>query len=200
MGRIAILGAGGRLGTRLVSEALAAELTVHAVTRDPTKLHFANERFNVFKGDLETGVGLERAVSGCRWVVSAVSSSRPSDCVAHLLKAIGTRWVDRLVFVSRADDTVPAHGLARLSSMVNRKQVAHELSSAVDLLRVSGLPWLIIKTTGLTDETAGKQVVWGGEALPGKISRADLARFILKALDQPEWNMRELNVGTHTGR
>jgi putative NADH-flavin reductase len=88
MQKIAILGAGGKLGTRLVHEALSNELHVNAVTRDPTKLGIAHANFNVFKGDAEKGEGLDRAVLGCRYVVSVVSSPRPPDCVAHLLKAM----------------------------------------------------------------------------------------------------------------
>ena len=194
MGKIAILGAGGKLGTRLVHEALAQEMQVNAVTRDPKKLRLANANFNVFQGDTEKGEGLESAVLGCRWVVSVVSSNQPSTCVANLLKALKQRWVDRLVFVARSDDTVPAHGLSKLSGILHRKEVAKDLGTALELLQVSGLPYLVLRTTGLTDGPGGKEVLAGAD---GHVSRVDLARFILNVLNAPEWGFRDAIVGTH---
>jgi hypothetical protein len=171
------------------------------VTRDPKKVHAANEHLSVYKGDVEKDVGLHEALVGCRYVVSVVSSSRPSDCVANVVKAIGLRKVERVIFVSRADDTVPSHGLSEKFSLVvgHRKQdVAHDLSNSIDLLRDSGLPYVVLKTNGLTDEPFGKDVVVGdvGAPPPGRIGRADLARFILGILEAPEWAMREATVGT----
>jgi len=117
MSKLAVLGASGRLGMQLIHQALSQDLEVHALTRDPKKVHGANERLTVFKGDLEKDLGVHEAVVGCKYVVSVVSSPHPSDCVAHLVKAIGMRKVERVVFVSRADDTVPSHGLSeRLAS------------------------------------------------------------------------------------
>ncbi len=100
--------------------------------------------------------------------------------------------------LSRADDTIPAHGLAKFTPVINRKKVAHELASAIDLLRVSGLPWLVLRVTGLTDDAAGHPFETGDQVLPGKVSRIELAKFILRTRSEPELNMRELNVGSRT--
>jgi uncharacterized protein YbjT (DUF2867 family) len=196
---VAVIGASGRLGGRLVLEALALDLRVNAVSRDPSRLHVANEHFNAFQGDLEKGQGIEKAVLGCRWVVSAISSQHPSTCVANLIKAINFRGVERIVFIARADDTVPSHGLGeRLGSLLGKKQVGEDISGAVDLLRVSGLPYLVLKTNGLTDESGGKELVTAepGQRPPGKLSRADLARFVFRVVERPEYACRELTVGT----
>ncbi|MDP1829631.1 MAG: SDR family oxidoreductase [Archangium sp.] len=201
MSKIAILGAGGRLGGRLVHEALDRQMRVNALTRDPTRLRIANELCNVFKGNVETGEGVEAALAGCRWVVSAVSSPHPADFVSRLVKAHNVRKVDRLVFVSRADDTVPVHGFQeRLASVIGHRtrDVARDIAAAHELLEVSGLPWLVLKTNGLTDDAGGKQVVTSepGQPRPGPVSRVDLARFILGVIDAPGWHSREVNVGT----
>jgi uncharacterized protein YbjT (DUF2867 family) len=196
--RVAVIGASGRLGGRLVLEALGLDLRVNAVSRDPSKLRVANERFNAFQGDLEKGQGIDKAVVGCRWVVSAMSSSQPSTCVANLIKAISFRGVERIVLIGRADDTVPAHGLSgRVGALLGKKQVAQDIAGAVELLQVSGLPYLVLKTNGLTDDAGGKEVVTSEthQPPPGKISRVDLARFVFRVVDQPEWACRAVNVG-----
>ncbi len=199
MSKIAILGAGGRLGTRLVTEALGQALRVNALTRDPGKLHFANDNFNVFKGNVETGEGLGPALAGCRWVVTSLSSTHPSECVSHLVKTLSSRPVDRLLFVARADGTVPAHGLSKFSSLVGHKKqdVAHDLTSALELLEVSGMPFTVLRTDSITDGPGGHPVVASeGRQAPGKVSRIDLARFILSVLHLPEWNLRDAQVGS----
>jgi hypothetical protein len=117
------------------------------------------------------------------------------------VKAHNVRKVERLVFVSRADDTVPVHGLKeRLASVIGHRNrdVAQDIAAALQLLELSGLPWLVLKTPGLTTDAGGKQVISSepGGPRPGPVSRVDLARFIVGILDAPGWQFREVSVGT----
>jgi hypothetical protein len=156
---------------------------------------------NVFQGNVETGEGLD-ALLGCRWVVTSISSTHPSECVSHLVKKLSGRPVERLLFVARADGTVPTQGLgSKFSSFLGgnaKRDVAHDLAAALELLQVSGLPFSVLRTNGITDDPGGKPVLVDQVTRPplGKISRIDLARFILKALDDPEWNLLDANVGS----
>ena len=182
-------------------EALAQQLRVNALTRHPAKLHVANEDVNVFQGNVETGEGLD-ALLGCRWVITSISSTHPSECVSHLVKKLSGRPVERLLVVARADGTVPTHGLgSKFSSFMggsSKKDVAHDLTAALELLQVSGLPFSVLRTNGITDEPGGHPVLVDEVNKPalGKISRIDLARFIFKALEDPEWSLRDANVGS----
>ncbi len=200
MSRIAILGASGGLGTLLVSDALRAGLRVNALTREPKRVKMANENLTVFQGDADTGVGLARLVTGCRFVVSAVASARPSDAVAHVIQAVGLKKVERLVFVSRLGGAQP-HGVKGLLSTLvkpKNKDVEQDLGVALDLVRLSGLAYVVLHTAGLTDERPGRGVafsdVGAGGPPPQPLGRADLSRFILKLLEEPGWNCREVTV------
>jgi uncharacterized protein YbjT (DUF2867 family) len=203
--RIAILGASGNLGGKLVDAALGAGWQVHALTRDPRHIRKANENLTIYKGDLELGEGLESFVAGCRFVICAVTSSRTAECMAHLVRAIGWKKMDRLVFVSRlgvGDSELQARKasgmLASLMPRV-RKGLYDDLGHAEELLRLSGLPYSIFRTTELTDDPLGHELAAVDaqtEAPPSRVGRADLARFILQSLEEPNWNLVEVTVGT----
>jgi uncharacterized protein YbjT (DUF2867 family) len=205
MSRLAILGASGNLGGHLLAGALASGWQVHALTRDPRSIRRANENLTIYKGDLERGEGLESFLSGCRFVVCAVTTAHAAACMAQLVKAIGWKKVDRLVYVSWlgvGDSEVQARKatglLAPLRPLV-RRSLYEDVGRAEALLRLSGLPYSIFRTTELTDEPPGQEVAAvtaKSEQLPASVGRADLARFILQTLEDPGWNLQEATVGT----
>jgi uncharacterized protein YbjT (DUF2867 family) len=205
MSRIAILGASGNLGGLLLTYALGAGWQVHALTRDPRRIRKANENLTVYKGDLERGEGLESFVTGCRFVLYAVTSAHTAECMAQLVRAIGWKKMDRLVFVSRlgvGDSDIQARKasgmLASLMPRV-RRGLYDDIGHAEELLRLSGLPYSIFRTTELTDDAPGHElaaVKAQSDELPSRVGRADLARFIIQSLEDPGWNLQEVTVGT----
>lgn len=204
MSQIVILGASGKLGSHLLTEALDAGWLVHALSRDPSRIRRANERLTLYQGDAESGVGLEVAISGSRYVIFAVDSSHPADCVAHIIKAVGLKAIERLIFISRR---VPVTGslssAGKLASLLPkvRRNISAELDRAAELLRLSGLPYCIFRATELTEEAPGHELVItrDSEAPPGPLSRADFARFIIHSLSDRAWNLKEVTVGTKGG-
>ncbi len=200
MSRIAILGASGGLGSLLVHEALDAGMNVNALTRNPRRLTMANEHLNVFEGDVDSGRGLEQLIAGCRFVVSVAASPNPADAVSHVIKAVGLKRVDRVVFVSRLGGP-QAHGVKGLLTALVKpraREVEHDLGDALELVRVSGLDYVVIHTVGLTDARAGHGVsfsdVGSGGLPPTPVGRHDLAHFILMTLTAPGWSCREVLV------
>ena len=204
MSRIAILGASGHLGDLLLTEALDAGWLVSALARDPGRIRKANERLTLFQGDADRGQGLEAAVTGCRYIIYAVDSSRPSESVAHLVQAVGWKVVERIILVSRLEATGAGgrrtRGLRILRKLLPkpaRRVLFGDVSHAEQLLRVSGLPYCIFRVVELTDEPHGQEVVVAEatEPPPGPVGRADLARFVIRSLGDRSWNLREVTVG-----
>lgn len=205
MSRIAIVGANGALGRVLTQEALTRDLRVNAVTRDATKLHAANENLSVYQADADTGEGLAAALKGCRFIVSTVGSERPSDCVGNIVRVAAPKKVDKLVFVSRLGGTQP-HGVKAVFSKFGAgkqkaQAVQHDLGVALDLVRLSGLNYVVLNVAALSDEAPGRRlgVTDVGVAGPsaGVVGRADLARFILSVLEDPAWSCREVQLHPH---
>ncbi len=204
MSQVAILGATGRLGRRLIAAAIDKGYRVKALARDPLKIRSANESLTVFEGDAESGEGLDVVVRGCRFVISALGSTRPvmTKCVANLLPQLNNGVLERFVFISwmGVGDSAAQHAGERgwrLLQRFARKAMFADIGRAEGIVRMSRLPYVILRPTLLTDGHLTRQVaaVSAQEAPPGRISRADLAWFVLKILEEPGWERAEATVG-----
>jgi uncharacterized protein YbjT (DUF2867 family) len=209
--RIAILGASGGLGTQLVTTALEGGFEVSALVRSPEKITRANYNLTLIKGDAGSGEDIRTAVEGCRFVLSAMGSTKPvmRACVRNLVKELQPiKSLKRLIFVSwlgAGDSVMQAQGVSELRSVITRathKKMFEDISRAEDTIRVSRLPYVILRPTRLTDggPTDSTVAVDAKEVPPGPISRVDLARFVLRILEEPGWEGREVTVGSKSLR
>jgi len=201
MSQIAILGASSPLGGHLVAEAIDAGWLVHGLARDPSLVRKANERLTLYQGDAEKDDGLEPIVTGCRYIIYAPETAHPASGVGHLLRAVGWKMVERIVFISRAPSPPApvrkaAGVLAALLPKVGRGLVG-DLETAEELLRLSGLPYCVFRVVDLTDEAPGQELVAAlpNEPQPGPVGRVDLARFVVRSLSDRGWNLKEVTVG-----
>ena len=207
MSRIAILGASGRLGWQLVTSALERGFEVSALVRSPEKITSANYNLTLIEGDAGSAENIQPAVEGCRFVLSAMGSSKPvmTACVRNLVQELEpVKSLKRFIFVSwlgAGDSAMQAQGVSELRSVINRathKKMFEDISRAEDTIRVSRLPYVILRPTRLTDDgPADSTVAVGAEEVPpGPISRVDLARFVFQILEEPGWERREVTVGS----
>jgi uncharacterized protein YbjT (DUF2867 family) len=201
--RIAILGASSKLGQQLISRAIEAEHRVNALTRDARNIQRANEALSVFVGDAETGEGLGPLLAGCSVVISAINSPQLAQCTTHLVKALTghpklERWIV-LSWVGVGDTAAQAtRTSAELGTLRRRieRPMYEEIGRAEGIVRTSRLPWVLLRCTRLTDDV-GKEVVATDATAdpPRRVGRADLARFIIGSLEEPNWVHREASVG-----
>lgn len=206
--RIAILGASCKLGDRLAARALELGFRVNAMSRTPEKIKRHAEAVNVYRGDAASGVGLEAALASCKNVVFAIASELPviAQCAANVVRQLqNNTMLARLVFISCArHDEDKAHPpkkeglLSRLMHPAQRKVHWDDLTEAAGIVSLSGLSYVILRTTPLVDEPSKHPVVAAPHhpAPPGKVSRHDLAHYVLDLVNQPTWAAGELVVGT----
>jgi len=207
MSHIAILGATGGLGTHLVTVALDNGFEVRALVRDPEKFTRTNYNLTVIKGDAGSGADVRAAIRTCRFVLSALGSRKPemANCVRNLVKELqALKLLQRFIFVSwlgAGDSAIQAQGVSELRSTITRamrKKMFEDITRAEDIIRASPLPYVILRPTrltnaGMTDSTVA---VDAKETPPGPISRVDLARFVLRILEEPGWERKEMTVGS----
>lgn len=86
MARIALFGATGMIGSRILGEALDRGHDVVAVVRDPAKLSRIDPALRVMTGDVLAPASVISAVSGRGVVVSAVGGGH-GDAAGHLATA-----------------------------------------------------------------------------------------------------------------
>ena len=212
--KLTIFAATGGIGRQLLEQALAAGHDVTAVVRNPKKLP-REEEVRIVTADLAAAdpAVLESAVAGADAVLSGLGARSNSEAgvasqgTRAIVQAMQATDVRRLVVVSAAPiGTVPSPGLPKppkhdpgdgffirnllspLTKAALRKRYA-DLALMEDVVRESGLDWTLVRPTQLTDKplSGTYRTAYGRNLRRGlRISRADVAHLMLRALEQPE--------------
>jgi putative NADH-flavin reductase len=210
--KLTIFAATGGVGRELLEQAVAAGHDVTAVVRNPNKL---TREVRTVTADLATAdpAVLESALAGSNAVLSGLGPHSNSDAgvasqgTRPIVEAMRATGVRRIVVVSAAPvATVRSPGrpnpprrdpgdgffMRYVGNQIAKTlfgKVYDDLALMEDVLRESGLDWTAVRPPKLTDKpltgryrTAFGQNVRGGWSA----SRADVAHFMLSALDRPE--------------
>lgn len=196
MSAIAVLGATGRTGRMVVEEALARGHTVTAIVRGAGTLAPARGLKEII-ADPTVPRTLAGVLEEHDAVISALGAAGRgpttlySDSAAALVSAMPPDG--RLLVVSSAGVSIPTDaGLTtRVSArMLHRimRGVYTDMERMEQRLAASDLRWTCVRPTRLTDGPAGgdPRISVGANAKVGpRTSRADLACYLLAAVDDP---------------
>jgi putative NADH-flavin reductase len=199
--RLAVFGATGGTGRLLVAQALAAGHQVTAVARRPSAVGDRHGRLEVVRGDVLDPSTIERAVAGHDAVVSALGAadrapttvySEGTGNVARAMRAAGVR---RLACVSSGGletdhphAPLPQRLVTKLLVQRLYKNVFADMARMEEELERSGLDWTVVRAPMLMDgpRTGRYRTAASGHLhRPGRISRADLADYVLAHLPDP---------------
>ena len=109
------------------------------------------------------------------------------------IKAYGGKKLPQFVLVSSAGVTRPGRPGINLDEEPPAVKLNDQLGGILtwklrgeDSLRESGIPYTIIRPCALTEESGGKELIFEqGDNIKGKISREDIAKLCVQALQQP---------------
>jgi len=210
--KLTIVAATGGIGRQLLEQAVAAGYDVTAVARNPRNLSPVQARAVAADLASATPAALQPAVEGADAVLSALGARTKADAgvavngtkaITEAMRASGVR---RIIVVSAAPiGTVPSPGrphpprhdpgdgfVVRYLADPVVKRVLREhyadLARMEDVLRGSGLDWTAVRPPRLTDKplTGRYRTAYGQNIRRGLfISRADVAHYMLWAVDQP---------------
>jgi len=196
-----VFGATGGTGRQLVEQALTQGHTVTAFARTPAKLGLQHARLHVVPGDVLDAAAVQAAVAGHDAVLSALGAPAGhkapvrSEGTRHILHAMEQTGVRRFVCLTTLGmgDSRPALPFAYKYLIVPlflRSAFADsEIQEAY--IRQSALEWTIARPATLTNGPRTGQYRHGFPATePGlkiKISRADVADFMLWQLHEPTY-------------
>ena len=199
---ILIIGATRGIGLQLLEQALTSGHRVTALVRDPQKLKKANAGLNVVKGDILDFVSVAKAMAGQQAVCCCIGigpTRKPvavfSQGIQNVLQAMEKSGVMRLIGVTGigAGDS-RGHGgffYDRILNPLLLKTIYEDKDREEAAIKASDVDWLIVRPGFLTNgPMRGRYRVLtdltGVKA--GKISRADVAHFILGQLASPSYN------------
>ncbi|MCE7991792.1 MAG: NAD(P)H-binding protein [Roseivirga sp.] len=207
--KILLLGATGRTGSHILTEALKRGYEVHALVRDPSKVKIQSIGLVLFTGNPENRMALAKAIEGCDAVVSALNISRVSDfpwarlrtpvdflenMLTHLIELMSDEQIKRLVLTSAwgvGDSRKEIPGWFRWfidNSNVGKAYSQHEIQE--NLLRNSNLDWTAVRPVGLTNRNKIKELVVSEQGKPRPrltISRKHTAQFMLNCLEEASY-------------
>jgi uncharacterized protein YbjT (DUF2867 family) len=195
--RLLIIGATGGSGRQLVEQALAQAHQVTAFVRDPARLSLAHPHLRVVQGDVLDPASLAPAMQGQDAVLCALGHKRffgPSTILsqgtANILRAMQSAGVARFICESSLaiGNTAGRGGLLAtffLYPLILPFYVWDKLRQE-KLIEESDLDWVIVRPAALTNGAARGQYLHGPNVgsyvLPVRISRADVAAFMLQQL------------------
>ena len=196
--KLTIFGATSSSGRLVLEKALAAGHEVTAFVRDPSKLDVTNERLKVVAGDALNAAQVEKAISGSDAVLSTLGpKGKPAVMAArstrNIVDEMEKHGVKRLVVVSVAGISVPQdkRNVNLVSALIRLllKDVFIDRENQLKVLEESSLDWIAVRVPRLTDDPAtGSVKAFFGNASPAmKVTRADLADFMLKQLSSDQW-------------
>ncbi len=194
--RILVFGASGRVGRPLVEQALEAGHEVTAFVRDPARLPVEHGRLRVVKGDVTDAAAVEGAVAGQDAVFSVLGHAKgaPKDVqtrgIRNIVATMKRHGVRRLVSLTGAGVRDPEDSpklfdkvIVAVLKLVQRDVLEDGVRHA-EVIKGSGLEWVIVRGPMLTEgeKTGEYRVGYVGKDSGSKISRADLADFMLGQL------------------
>jgi len=163
---VALFGASGRTGTHVLEEVVAAGHSVRVLVRRPELFGPTPASVTVVPGDVLDPIAVAETVRGADAVISVfghVKGSPPTlqtDGIRTIVKAMEAAGIRRIVSLSggglpaaqdqpRAADHIIRFLLKRLSP-----QVLEDAQSHLEVLRESGLEWIVVRGPRLTDGPA----------------------------------------------
>jgi putative NADH-flavin reductase len=204
--RILLLGATGRTGRLLLTQAISRGHEVRVVVRDRHKIRVKDPGLFVLQGHPADKACLGKMMGGCDAVLSTLNISRYndfpwaplrtpknflSDVMSQVISLSEEHGVGRIIFTSawgvgETESELP--GWFRwLVKKSNLRYPYADLLSTEALLKRTPLEWTAVRPTVLTNS---KKIVPAKVSYPGNkpsslfISRASVASFMLDALEQ----------------
>jgi putative NADH-flavin reductase len=156
-----------------------------------------HERLKVIQGDIENQQRIEEAVMGADAVISVLgpSSNEPTFTISkgtqQILDAMKKHGVRRLVISAGAGVGDPNDAPKLFNRLINvllkivSRNVYEDMKRVVEIVRGSDRDWTIVRVPMLNDDPpkGHVKVGWVGKGMGARISRADMADFMVKQVE-----------------
>ena len=195
--KIIVFGATGGTGKLVVEQALLAGHEITVVVRNPAAFTLCDKNLEIIKGDVlqpgsfENEIKDKDAVISCLGIKQRIPTTIYSEGITNIINAMQKQNVSRIICLSAAAVIIPPKS-SLLMKFVTRnilqkifKYSYADMLVMEKILAGSNLNYTIIRPPWLRDtKRTGKYRVTINEYLsdPSKISRADLAEYIVNHL------------------
>ncbi|GAA5023834.1 hypothetical protein GCM10011506_06960 [Marivirga lumbricoides] len=205
--RIVIFGATGGTGQELVKQALASGISVTAFARTPQKLKISHNKLKIIQGDVLNYDDVIHAVDQhdvifCNLGAPASDKSNlRADGTANIVRAMEEKGIKRLICQTSlgygdSKGVLPWYMKYIIVPFILKNAFQdHELQEVV--IEKSQLDWTIVRPGNMTNgEMTGayKQILKPIERIKLKISRADVAHFMLNQIESNQYHRKKVGI------
>ncbi|MES1177991.1 MAG: SDR family oxidoreductase [Myxococcales bacterium] len=209
--KILVIGASQGTGAETVKNALQRGHAVTAFARSPRKLQLEHEHLHRLQGDFHQADSVARAVAGHDAVIITASAtsfkafkanpnyfSQGTRYVIDAMKEQGVKRLGVLSAFGAGDSRRAANWFLNklmISWLLKVPYEDHERQER--LVMDSGLEWVIARPTRLTNGPADGRYLIETQiaAVPSRISRADVADFLVRAVTEETWLGKAVQLG-----
>ena len=192
--KIALFGASGKTGQHFLELALAEGFEVKALVRNPESIPQQSSKLEIIQGNILDVEAVRNTIEGTDVVVSLFGHVKGSpewlqtNGTKNIVQAMKEKNINRIISLSggglpfpEKDEPKFADKMIRTIMKIVVPKILNDAIIHHQVLEASGLNWTIVRGPRLTnDPKTGKyRVGWVGVNASTKISRADLAEFIL---------------------
>ena len=201
--KITIFGATGRTGSEVVRLALTRGYNVVAFVRDSRKVNIESPKLEIVQGELSDRERIRTAIKGADCVISALGpTGKPSDeelsiGIENILSVLEECGIKRFIVLSTTSYQDPldqdSFRFRMRRSMIRRGRplTYEQINKYSQLVRDSNTDWTLVRIASLlTDKPLSKHVragYLGKDKLGSKLSRIDLAWFMLEQIDSTNY-------------
>jgi uncharacterized protein len=204
--KIALFGAGGTIGQRILKEALNRGHEVTVVARDPARI----PGLHAVKANILNPLGIAAEIRGSDVVISAIGPRSGEDAqvvvkaAAALIGGVKSAGVPRLLIVGGAGslEVEPGVQLADMPQFPAAwRSIAVAHRDALDMYRDSDIDWTYFSPAISIEpgERTGVYRIGGDEVLmdtkgQSRISAEDYAMAIIDEVEKPKLSQRRVTI------
>ena len=203
MKKIALFGGTGQTGKEFLKLAVQEGYSIKMLVRSLEKAQQYESHVELVQGDGLNKADVEKTVAGSEVVVSLFGHVKGSprwlqtNGTQNIIEAMKMHSVERIISLSGGGLPFPAKDKPKLPDHLIRgimklfvPKVIEDAVRHAEVLEESGLKWTIVRGPRLTnDEAKGEyRVGWVGVNAGTKVTRADLANFILREVESEAFN------------
>ncbi|MFD2924380.1 NAD(P)-dependent oxidoreductase [Halobacillus naozhouensis] len=193
--KIAVFGATGRVGSRVVNKATEENIEVNALVRDRARAQEMIPNAHLIEGNAKNPEDVEATIQGCDIVFSGLGTDKTttlSQAVRAMIQSMNKYKVDRIITIGTAgilNSRVEEGSYRFQTSESKRRQTfaAEEHLFVFGALTGSNLSWTILCPTYLPDGEAAGRIRHEVNYLPvdgKKITVGDTAQFAFEEIKE----------------
>ena len=202
MKTIALFGATGQTGSEFLKLALEKGYKLKALVRTPEKVNLQHENLKVLQGDVLVEADVEKTIKDTDIVVSLFGHVKGSpemlqtNGTKNMIRSMKRNTINRIISLSggglpyEKDKPKFVDKMIRTIMKIAVPKVLNDAVAHAELLKKSDVDWIIVRAPRLTNDAAkgNYKEGWVGVNASTKLTRADLADFILKQVEDTKYN------------